>query len=458
MDYDYSRTLVIGAGKSGVAVSRFLATRGAKVELTDSKGAAELGQDLAALADLGIKLALGAYPPVEPGKYTLVVVSPGVPLTTPPVERARALKIPVLGELELAFRFARAPIVASTGTNGKTTTTALVGEIFQKAGWRTLMAGNIGKPLVEEVERPYDVIVLEVSSFQLETAEEFRPRVGAVLNITPDHLDRHLTMENYTRVKARLFANQEGQDFAVLNYDDPRTKNLAPLCPGKVLYFSRLQELPAGACVFDGWITFLGEGRRDPVLPVKELKIPGAHNLENALAAVACSRALGVAPETVAHVLRTFPGVAHRLEFVAEIDGVRYINDSKGTNPDASSKALQAYAEPIVLIAGGRNKGSDFTRFVRLIKEKARALVLLGESAGEIESVARREGVLNILRAGGLEEAVHLAKNAARPGDVVLLSPGCASWDMFKNYEERGELFKQVVLEIKAQRDRGIRE
>jgi len=456
MDYDYSRTLVIGAGKSGIAAARFLAARGAQVELTDVKKASELDEDLAAaLAGTGVRLTLGVYPPLEPGRYTLVVVSPGVPLTVPPVQRARELQVPVTGELELAYRFARAPVVAVTGTNGKTTTTALVGEILKSAGWRTLVAGNIGRPLIEEVESSYDVIVLEVSSFQLETSSEFKPRVGAVLNITPDHLDRHLTMENYALVKARLFANQGKQDFAVLNFDDLRTKNLTPLCPGKVLYFSREQEVSAGACVINGWITFIGEGRRDLVLPAKELKIPGAHNLENALAATACSLAFGAPAEAAARALGTFPGVAHRLELVAEIDGVRYVNDSKGTNPDASIKALEAYAEPIVLIAGGRNKGSDFTQFVRLIKAKARALVLLGESAGEIERLARREGVAAILRAGGLEEAVRLAKDAARPGDVVLLSPGCASWDMFKNYEERGELFKQAVLKMKLLENRG---
>jgi len=449
---DYERVLVIGAGKSGIAVSRFLAARGAKVELTDIKGADELCKDPASLADMDIKLSLGAYPAVEAGKYTLVVVSPGVPLTVPPVRRAGELGIPVVGELELASRFARAPVVAVTGTNGKTTTTALTGEIFQNAGLRPLVAGNIGKPWIEEAEGDYDLIVLEVSSFQLETTVTFRPRVGAILNITPDHLDRHLTMENYVQAKARLFANQGPEDFAVLNYDDPRTKNLAGVCPGKVLYFSRLAEVPAGACVRDGWVTFVLEGKRDSILPVGELKIPGSHNLENALAAVACTRALGVAPAALADVLRKFPGVAHRLEFVAEIDGVRYVNDSKGTNPDASIKALLAYRQPIVLIAGGRNKGSDFTPFVRLIREKARALVLLGESADEIERLARLEGVAVILRAADLAEAVHLAKNAARPGDVVLLSPGCASWDMFKNYEERGDLFKQVVREIKVRR------
>lgn len=448
---DFSRVLVVGAGKSGTAAARFLAAKGAEVELTDAKNEGELAEGLASLAGLKVKFSFGAYPPVERGKYTLVVVSPGVPLDVLPVKQAKELGVPVIGELELAFRFVRAPVVAVTGTNGKTTTTALTGEIFKTAGFSTLVAGNIGRPLIAEVEGDYEIVVLEVSSFQLETADEFRPRVGAVLNITPDHLDRHRTMENYVAAKARLFSRQGPEDYAVLNFDDPHARNLSSRCPGRVLFFSRTREVPAGVFVDDGWITAVEEGGRKALLPAEEVRIPGAHNLENALAAAACARALGVAEEALARALRTFPGVPHRLEFVAEIGGVRYVNDSKGTNPDASIKALEACREPVVLIAGGRSKGGDFTPFLRLVREKARALVLLGECAPELESLARREGVKAILRAGNLPEAVRLAKEAARPGDVVLLSPACASWDMFKNYEERGELFKKAVRDLQPE-------
>jgi UDP-N-acetylmuramoylalanine--D-glutamate ligase len=449
MKLDLEKVLVVGAGKSGTAAARFLAAKGAEVELTDAKGEGELGAELASLAGLRVKFSLGAYPSVERGKYSLVVVSPGVPLSVPPVARARELGIPVVGELELAFRFLRAPVVAVTGTNGKTTTTALAGEIFREAGFSVLVAGNIGRPLISGVEGDYDLAVLEVSSFQLETAVEFRPRVGAVLNITPDHLDRHLTMENYVAAKARLFSRQGPEDYAVLNFDDPRTRDLASRCPGRVHFFSRTAEVPAGTFVRNGWVTAAGGGKEVPVLPAEEIRIPGAHNLENALAAAACARALGVGEGVIAGVLRTFAGVPHRLEFVAEIGGVQYVNDSKGTNPDASIKALEAYRQPVVLIAGGRSKGGDFGPFLRLARQKVRALVLLGECAGELETLARREGVAVILRAGDLPEAVRLAQKAARPGDVVLLSPACASWDMFKNYEERGDLFKQAVRELK---------
>jgi len=447
VDLDFKKVLVVGAGKSGIAASLFLAAKGAEVELTDFKSPAKLSSP-ASLTEARIKLSLGSYPVVGPGKYTLVVVSPGVPLTAVPVRSALEAGIPVVGELELAVRFVRAPVVAITGTNGKTTTTALVGKIFQNAGYHTLVAGNIGKPLIEEAENDYDVIVLEVSSFQLETAFAFKPGVGAVLNITPDHLDRHLTVENYALTKARLFANQDPHDFAVLNYDDQRTKSLSPLCPGKVVYFSRMVRLPEGVFVQDGQIVYISGGQSEYVLPVKELKIPGAHNLENALAAVACCRSLGVGTQALAGTLCSFAGVAHRLELVGVIDGVRYVNDSKGTNPDASIKALGSYDAPVVLIAGGRNKGNDFAAFARAIKEKVRALVLLGESAGEIGRLAQKEGVADIRWARNMEDAVCLARGEARTGDVVLLSPGCASWDMFANYEERGDLFKKIVLEM----------
>jgi UDP-N-acetylmuramoylalanine--D-glutamate ligase len=450
VDFKEQRVLVIGAGKSGIAVSHFLAGKGARVVLTDRKEANSFSPPLQSLLPPQVELVLGHYPEVVAGRFDLVVVSPGVPLTIPPVMRARELGIPVTGELELAYRLARAPIVAITGTNGKTTTTSLVGEIFNGAGIRTLVAGNIGRPLITEVEKygPGDLLVLEVSSFQLETTSLFRPRVAAILNITPDHLDRHGNMENYVAAKARIFANQEGGDYTVLNYDDPLTRDLAPLCPGKVIFFSRRHNLEEGVVLSNGFLAVREKGKTHPILPATALRIPGAHNLENALAAAACGWVLGVREKQLAAALQHFSGVEHRLEFVAEIGGVKYINDSKGTNPEASMKALQAYDQPIVLLAGGRNKGNDFTAFMQLVKEKVRVLVVMGECAGEIEAAARMAGVSRIVRAGDFRDAVIKAHRAARPGDVVLLSPACASWDMFKSYEERGEMFKKLVHEL----------
>ncbi|KAF1084863.1 UDP-N-acetylmuramoylalanine--D-glutamate ligase [Sporotomaculum syntrophicum] len=447
MDIKGKRFLVVGAGRSGIAVAGFLLRKGAVVMLTDNREIVSLDNALDELVQAGLQTALGIYPDVREGVFDAVVVSPGVPPDVPPVAVARQCGIPVLGELELAYRFASAPMVAITGTNGKTTTTTLVGEIFRAAGLRTMVGGNIGLPLVDVVEEygPSDMIVAEVSSFQLETADRFRPRVAVILNITPDHMDRHGTMENYTAAKARIFARQEPDDFTVLNYDDPRTRALADSTCGKVIFFSRKHNLEEGVLVRGDMITVRQMGVDTDIISAREVAIPGLHNLENSLAAVAAACALGVAPEVLARTLRSFPGVEHRLEAVAQKNGVLYINDSKGTNPDASIKALEAYAQPIVLLAGGRNKGNDFTEYARLIKQKVRALVVLGECAGEIEQAARAAGCNNILRAPNFREAVIMAHNLAQPGDVVLLSPACASWDMFNNYEERGDLFREIV-------------
>lgn len=447
MDIKGKRFLVVGAGRSGIAVAGFLLRKGAVVILTDNREIVSLGNALDELVQAGLQTALGKYPDVREGAFDAVVVSPGVPPDVPPVALARQYGIPVLGELELAYRFASAPMVAITGTNGKTTTTTLVGEIFRAAGLRTMVGGNIGLPLVDVVEEygPSDVIVAEVSSFQLETADHFRPRVAVILNITPDHMDRHGTMDNYTAAKARIFARQGPADFTVLNYDDPRTRALADSTGGKVIFFSYKHNLEEGVFVYGGMITVCLNGIDTDIVPVREVAIPGLHNLENAMAAVAVACVLGVAPEVLARTLRSFPGVEHRLEAVAQKNGVLYVNDSKGTNPDASIKALEAYDHPIVLLAGGRNKGNDFTEYARLIKQKVRVLVVLGECAGEIEQAARAAGCNNILRAPDFREAVIMAHTSARPGDVVLLSPACASWDMFNNYEERGDLFREIV-------------
>lgn len=451
MELKDKKVLVVGAGRTGLAAARFLLRRGAEVTLTDSKDKDKLGPEPGELLAAGVRDALGNYPVVHPGAFDLVVVSPGVPPGVPPVAAAREKGIPVTGELELAYRHALAPMVAVTGTNGKTTTTTLVGEVFKAAGRRTLVGGNIGTTLVDVIEGygPGDIIVAEVSSFQLETVEYFKPRVAVILNIAPDHLDRHGTMDDYTAAKARIFARQDKKDYTVLNYDDPRTRSLAGQTSGQVIFFSRRHNLEEGVLVRGGRIVIRRGGAETDILNAGTLAIPGAHNLENALAAAAAAHVLGVAPPVLAETLRTFAGVEHRLETVAEINGVRYVNDSKGTNPEASIKALEAFDRPIVLLAGGRNKGSDFSGFARRVRERVSVLVLLGECADEIERSAREAGFNSIRRAQGFREAVLEAHRAARPGDVVLLSPACASWDMFRNYEERGNFFKSIVRELK---------
>lgn len=454
MELKDKKILVVGAGRSGRSVTRFLAGKKARVTLTDAKGPGQLDSEVLKFASAGVHLVLGGYPQVDENKFELLVVSPGVPENISPIAAAKEKGIPVISELELAYRFSRAPIVAITGTNGKTTTTLLTGEIFKQAGYYTLVAGNIGRPLIEEVEnyKPEDIIVAEVSSFQLEGTVDFRPRIAVVLNLTPDHLDRHGTFDAYAAAKARIFANQGSSDFAVLNYDDPGTRKMAVQCPGQVIFFSRTHSLNKGVFVREGQIMVKFNEKFLPVMPAAKLGIPGPHNLENALAAVAAAWVSGIDEKIIARALQTFRGAEHRLEFVRELDGVRYINDSKGTNPEAAIKALESFRAPIVLIAGGKNKGSDFGEFARKIKEKVRLVVLLGESAGLIAEAVSKEGFTKIVRAGTFIEAVRKAHEAARPGEVVLLSPACASWDMFESYEERGNLFKETVKKLETRR------
>lgn len=451
MHLDDKKALVVGAGKSGLAAALFLQQKGASVTLTDTKGFDELMPSIQGLADKGIGLALaGQYPAIT--NFHLVVASPGVPLTSPPLAAALATQIPVIGELELAFRFANAPMVAITGTNGKTTTTTLMGKILVEANISNLVAGNIGLPLIQQVEdyQRDDLIVAEVSSFQLETIQTFRPRVAAILNITPDHLDRHHTMENYLNAKAAIFSNQMPTDFTVLNYDDPITASLAKKTMGQVIFFSSRHTLEQGVCIQDDNIVVTMDGVATEIFPVRKLHIPGEHNLENVLAAVACSYALGIALKPLRRSLATFQGVAHRLATVAEIDGVRYVNDSKGTNPEATMRALQAFNAPIILIAGGMNKGSNFDQLARVIKERVRLLILLGQHSAQIQQAVAKVGFKQYISVATYQEAVQLAHQQAKAGEVVLLSPACASWDMFKNYQQRGDLFSQLVNSLRG--------
>ncbi len=451
LDVKNKRVLVVGIARSGVAVAKFLVKKGAKVVLTDQKTKEELADTLQEAPTGSVEIIAGHYPIYNSGDFDFLVTSPGVPLTIPPIQLAFELGIPVFSELELAYRFAGSPIVAVTGTNGKTTTTTLIGEIFKRAGKRVCVGGNIGLPLVLEVEKygPRDVIIAEVSSFQLECINKFKPAVGLILNVTPDHLDRHGTMKNYMAAKARIYENQNPDDFTVLNYDDPGVAALGTKTRGRVIFFSRKHKLKEGIFVEDGYIIIKLDGTTEKVCLIKEILIKGAHNLENALAAAGAAFVMGVPARVIGQELREFKGVAHRLELVTEINGVKYVNDSKGTNPDASIKALEAYNEPIVLLAGGRNKGSDFTVLAHKIKEKVRSLVILGECRDEIREAVEKTGFREIHEAGSFDEAVKIAAREAKAGEIVLLSPACASWDMFRNFEERGERFKEVVLSLR---------
>ncbi|NLO88971.1 MAG: UDP-N-acetylmuramoyl-L-alanine--D-glutamate ligase [Clostridia bacterium] len=446
-----SRVLVVGAGKTGVACADFLNQRGARVTLTDIKKDFQIKDVVDRFKDTSVVIKAGGYPDVDSHSTDLVIVSPGVPLDVPPIKQALEKGIPVWSELELAFRMFNVPVVAVTGTNGKTTTTALIGAMFKDAGRSVVVAGNIGVPLIEKVPEitPDHVVVVEVSSFQLERIETFKPRVGIVLNLTPDHLDRHGNFENYARAKERIFLNQCGEDFSILNYDDKYVRKMAQSTKGQVIFFSTRHTLEQGAYLFNDAVHVVLGDSGNWVLNRGDIYIKGEHNVQNALAAILAGAVMGLERESMGKTLKTFRGVPHRLEFVDEIGGVKYVNDSKGTNPDASIKALMAFDEPIVLIAGGKNKGSDFSEFAEVVKKKARAVVLLGEAADEIFYALKKKGFEEIHRESSFERAVYHAGEVARPGEVVLLSPACASWDMFNNYEERGDLFKKLVASLR---------
>lgn len=452
-DWRGKRVLVIGLARSGQAAVRFLSEQGAQVTGTDQKEEGALGQGFQELKELPVALVTGGYPQVGPDDYDLVIVSPGVPGTVPPVQAAEKCRIPIWSELELAGRLIRKPVIAVTGTNGKTTTTTLLGYIFEKAGIPVAVAGNIGIPLISEVDRilhcgqEIKYWVVEVSSFQLERIETFRPRIAVFLNLSPDHLDRHGDLANYGRIKANIFANQRSDDYAVINLTDPWvTANLS--VNSTVCGFSR-NSLPAlGIGVEDGQVYYNLLGDKERLCAVKEIRIPGPHNLDNALAAAAVALLAGVDKKVVAGALAAFPGVPHRLEDVRVYNGVRYVNDSKGTNPESVLKALDSFEEPVILIAGGRHKGSDLGELAQQIKDRVKALVLIGEAAPLFRKAVSSTGFNEIWDAGSLAEGVQIASQLARPGDVVLLSPACASWDMFRDYEERGDLFKELVNQL----------
>lgn len=440
------KALIIGAARSGLAAAAFLAQRGTEVVLTDTneKNRAKCEEEL---KDYDITYIWGEQPDIDEIKPDFLVMSPGVPLTIAPVKRARELNIPLTGEIELAYQNAKAPIVAITGTNGKTTTTTLVGEIFKAAGMETGVGGNIGTSLLSESERisASGVLVAEISSFQLETADKFKPKAAAILNLTPDHLDRHGDMAGYLAAKAKIFAAQDENDYLILNYDDEYLRLLAAQARGQVLFFSRKHILESGVYVHDDIVCASFKDETIEICRAEEIMIKGAHNLENAMAAAALCLVMGIKVDIIAKVLKTFPGVEHRLEPVRTLNGVLYVNDSKGTNPDSTAKALEAYDRPLVLIAGGKGKGVSFLPLAELIKKRVKAVVLVGMAKYELKEALDQAGFSNYVLVDTFEQTVPAAQKIAQAGDIVLLSPACTSWDMFNSYEERGELFKKLV-------------
>lgn len=439
-------TAVVGLAKSGVAAARLLRRLGARVLASDSSPLEALTAEARALDREGCALWAGGHPDAAFVGADLVVVSPGVPLELPALAAVRARGVPIIGELELAWRVMEADVIAITGTNGKTTTTALTGELLRTQVRPVLVGGNIGTPLAEHaLEFPGDgLVVAETSSFQLDTTDRFRPRVGAILNITPDHLDRHGTFERYVDAKARIFANQTPTDCAVLNADDPVTAGLGSRARGRVIWFSRLTTPTHGVFIYDGWIVARLNGSTERICPVGEITLRGQHNVENVLAATACALWTGMAPSAIRRGIAAFRGVAHRIERVHDDRGVVYYNDSKGTNVASTVKALESFAEPVVLIAGGKGKGQDFGPLAEAARGRVRRAVLIGQDRDKIRA-ALEPAAIPVEDAESMDDAVRRAREAARVGDVVLLSPACASFDMFRNFEHRGDVFKAVV-------------
>ncbi len=455
MELNGKRVLVVGLGKSGVASALFLKARGARVTVSDAKPQDQLANEIPILLDHGIDVETGGHGERTFQGQDLIVVSPGVPVDAPLLQHARALGETIIGEIELAAQFFSGRFVAITGSNGKTTTTTLTGEIITAGGFAAVVGGNIGTPAISLVDQttPQTIAVLEVSSFQLETIQTFRPQIAVVLNVTPDHLDRHRSFAAYTDAKARIFENQKSNDFAVLNADDPTCVELAGRTRAQVFWFSRKKEVKQGAHVHQGQILFRGSGGKQEIMLVSEIPLKGAHNVENTLAAVCSGVLLGCEPEKIRQAVMAFKAVEHRLEYVATIHGVEYYNDSKATNVDATIKALESFPANIHLILGGKDKGSDYSVLNDLLRERVKRVYTIGAAAEKIESqiVSSKNGGPEVVHAETLEIAIKRAAGSAQPGDVVLLAPACASFDQFRNYEHRGKVFKETVRELAEQ-------
>jgi UDP-N-acetylmuramoylalanine--D-glutamate ligase len=440
------RVTVVGLARSGIAAARLLHDAGAHVTGLDAKPVGALGREAAALAAAGVRITTGGPESGAFADAALVVVSPGVPLDSSQLAPARAAGLPIIGELELGWRAMEAETIAITGTNGKTTTTALTGALLAEQPRPVLVAGNIGTPLAAHaLSFARDgLLVAEVSSFQLETVETFQPRVAAVLNVTPDHLDRHGSFDVYLDAKARIFMNQSPADCAVLNADDPAATALASRTRARVLWFSRRRRLDHGVFVRDGWVAAKLNGHVEAICPLAEIQLRGTHNVENVLAAAACALWIGLGADAIRRAMGRFRAVEHRIEFVRDVRGVQFYNDSKGTNVASTIKALESFGERVVLIAGGKGKGQDFAPLAEAARGRVGHGIVIGEDGPKIGAALSAVGIA-VSSAASMQAAIDTARAQARPGDIVLLSPACASFDMFDNYEHRGDVFKKLV-------------
>ncbi len=450
MDIKGKKILIIGMARSGISTAKVLNKLGAYIIMNDIKNENRLLDIISEVEPYVNEFVLGNH--IE--NFTnidFVVLSPGVPLDIVPVKTAIKNNIEVIGELELAYRLLDGDFIAITGTNGKTTTTALTGLIFENANLHSHIVGNIGLPVISKMfETNEDTfLITEVSSFQLETISEFKPKIAAILNITPDHLNRHKTLKNYIDTKKKVFINQSEHDYLILNYDNEITKNIkSDLINSNCIYFSKTEKIINGVYVTNGEIIINDNEQKIKVCDVSDIKILGTHNLENVLAATAIAYYSGIGIEIIKNSIKEFNGVEHRIEFVKELDNVRYYNDSKGTNPEATIKAIEAMNGHIVLIAGGMDKGSNFNELIESFKNKVVELILLGETSEIIKEIALKNSDCNVTIVKNMKEAVSLSYKRANDGDVVLLSPACASWDMYESFEHRGREFKELVSDL----------
>lgn len=453
MNLEGMKVLVVGLARTGIATVKMLTEHGVKVTANDIKEKQQLEESYNEIALLDINIVLGEPADAYVEGKDFVVVSPGIPTSLSFFEVAKKYNIEVISEIELAYRLCKAPIVAITGTNGKTTTTSLLGDIFNRAGKKTFVVGNIGSPFINVVNEATekDMIVLEISSFQLETVQAFHPIVAAVLNITPDHLDRHQTFEAYCDIKARIFENMDRSNVLVYNLQDRATINTVHKTSARQCGFGQEKHPASVAWIENGKIVTNITGTKEIVCSVKEIFIPGKHNVENAMAAMLMAKACGVDNEIICESFKNFRGVEHRIEYIETIHNIKYYNDSKGTNPESVMKAVSAMDGATVLIAGGYDKQAKYDDLMMSCKGKVKQFVLLGETAEKMKQAAEKQGFTNIVMVDSMHHAVEVAAKTAVAGDCVLLSPACASWDMYKNYEQRGEEFKQ---EVRALRER----
>jgi UDP-N-acetylmuramoylalanine--D-glutamate ligase len=456
VELDGKRVLIVGLARTGIATALFCAARGAVVTATEERTEDKIAEAAAKLQAMGCSLELGGHREQTFLSQDLIVPSPGVPANLPYLAAARAARIPIWSEIELAWRFLRGKLTAITGSNGKTTTTSLIGHIFESAGMPTIVAGNIGTPLISRVTETSDAsfTVAEVSSFQLELIGQFRPDIGLLLNVTPDHLDRHGSFEAYAKAKARLFESQSPADAAILNADDAGASQLAPTRP-QIFWFSRTKRVANGIFLRDDEIVFRRDGTETVLLSRRDIGLRGEHNVENVMAAAGAAFLAGVGPRAIASAVRSFAGVEHRIEFVAEINGVSFYNDSKATNVDATLKALDAFPGNLLVILGGKDKGGDFTLLRDALKKHAKIALLIGAAAEKIAS--QIEGALPFEVVSTMDRAVTRGAQLAQPGDTVLLAPACASFDQFQNYEHRGRVFKQQVRQLQDEMTAGGR-